>query len=92
MAKGMSAWMQLVVAVHERIKVQRDVDEAARRQLETRADDLDPENTCQADARASEQEDGGVKKNDRKNSKGGSKLGGILRKQVSTLVNKKVKR
>jgi hypothetical protein len=89
MAKGKSAWVQLLVAVHERIKVQRDVDDAARYQLETRAGDLEPGKEAKANANTSVQKDGGVRKNGRKGSKGGNKVGGMLRQQVAALVNQK---
>lgn len=91
MAKGRYVWLQLLGAVHERIKLQHDVDEAARCQRETRAGDVEPANSAHDGATGSLPADGGVKKKARKGSKGGSKMGGMLRKQVSALVNHKGK-
>lgn len=95
MAKGKTAWLQLIAAVHERIKVQRDVDEAARCQQETRAGDLEPADEqmgADGNAECVRAQKGRVNKKKSswsKESKKTEKMGGVLRRQLNELANNK---
>ena len=93
MAKGKAAWLQLLRAVHERVKLQRDVDEVARCQLATLAGDEEgPAKPAEDRATGSApKKTGGATKKAGKGS-GGNAMGAMLRNQVAKLTKQNDKR